>query len=68
MCGDEGRVTAATVVDHVKAHKGNETLFWNVGNWQSVCKPCHDTHCQSRDKTGKAPSVIGLDGWPVERL
>jgi hypothetical protein len=65
MCKEAGRVTAASVVDHVKAHKGNEALFWDQSNWQSLCKPCHDRHAQSRDRTGKTPSVIGLDGWPV---
>lgn len=66
MCAEEGRTTAANVVDHVKAHKGNETLFWDQGNWQSLCKACHDRHKQSEDRTGKASQVIGLDGWPVE--
>ena len=67
MCKEEGRITAAQVVDHIKAHKGDEALFWDVSNWQSVCKPCHDRHAQSRDRTGKERPVIGLDGWPVER-
>ena len=65
FCGQENRVTAATVVDHVKAHKGDEALFWDTSNLQSLCKPCHDVHAQSRDRTGKAKPVIGLDGWPV---
>lgn len=35
-------VTAATVVDHIKPHEGDQTLFWDEGNWQSLCKPHHD--------------------------
>lgn len=65
MCADEGRITAAQVVDHIKAHKGDEALFWDSSNWQSVCKPCHDRHAQSRDRTGKEKPIIGLDGWPI---
>jgi len=38
----KGRVAAATVVDHVVPHKGDQALFWDQGNWQSLCKPCHD--------------------------
>lgn len=32
----------ATIVDHIKPHKGDWDLFWDQGNWQSMCKPCHD--------------------------
>ena len=39
--------TAATVVDHIKDHKGNVNLFWNEQNHQSLCKHCHDV------KTGR---------------
>ena len=66
MCKQTGRLTPATVVDHIKAHKGDETLFF-AGPFQSTCKPCHDRHAQSRDRTGKERQVIGVDGWPVEQ-
>ena len=42
QCMKEGRYTKATVVDHIKPHRGDEILFWNQDNWQSLCKPCHD--------------------------
>ena len=45
MCEAEGRVTAATVVDHIVAHRGNQSLFWDRSNWQSLCSTHH-----SRDK------------------
>jgi len=41
-CEEEGRVTAATVVDHRIPHRGDQTLFWDRKNWQSLCKACHD--------------------------
>ena len=65
MCKQTGRLTPATVVDHIKAHKGDETLFWDQTKWQSLCKPCHDSHAKSRDMTGIEKPVIGLDGWPI---
>ena len=40
-CESAGRVTAATDVDHVIPHRGDETLFWREDNWQPLCKPCH---------------------------
>ena len=36
------RTQAATVVDHIKDHKGNAQLFWDTSNWQPLCKQCHD--------------------------
>ena len=48
-CERQGRVTAATVVDHIVPHKGDQRLFWDQANWQSRCKPCHDTKTASED-------------------
>ena len=41
-CRKEGRLTPATVVDHIIPHRGNQALVWDEGNWQPLCKPCHD--------------------------
>lgn len=41
MCESEGRVTAATVVDHVIPHRGDKALFWDRTNWQSLCAAHH---------------------------
>ena len=50
MCQRDGRVTAATVVDHSIAHRGDMELFWKSEHWQALCKPHHDTEAQRRDK------------------
>jgi 5-methylcytosine-specific restriction protein A len=44
---EEGRYVKATVVDHIKPHRGDQTLFWDRSNWQALCKQHHD------EKTGK---------------
>lgn len=41
-CEREGRLTPATVVDHVVPHRGDERLFWREDNWQPLCRRCHD--------------------------
>ena len=41
ICMSENRVTPATEVDHIIPHKGNYDLFWDVNNWQALCKICH---------------------------
>ena len=40
-CEEQGKVTEATVVDHVKPHRGDMVAFWDSANWQPLCKPCH---------------------------
>jgi 5-methylcytosine-specific restriction protein A len=41
QCFDEHLVTAATLTDHVVPHRGDQILFWDEGNWQSMCGTCH---------------------------
>ena len=50
-CKRHGRLTPATVVDHIVPHRGNEQLMWSESNWQGLCKRCHDK------KTGKYDSI-----------
>jgi 5-methylcytosine-specific restriction endonuclease McrA len=41
ICLDAGRVTPATVADHIDPHKGNFTAF-SLGELRSLCANCHD--------------------------
>jgi 5-methylcytosine-specific restriction endonuclease McrA len=50
FCLREGEHTAATVVDHSIPHRGDMVLFWKSEHWQSLCKACHDSEAQKRDK------------------
>jgi 5-methylcytosine-specific restriction enzyme A len=51
-CLGDGRLTAATVVDHVVPHRGDQDLFWNQGNWQGLCKRCHDAKTAREGRWG----------------
>lgn len=51
-CTKMGRTTAATVVNHRIPHKGSLALFWDQANWESTCKPHHDSTIQSEERTG----------------
>lgn len=42
VCMKEGKLTPATVVDHIIPHRGDKRLFWDEGNWQPLCKTHHD--------------------------
>jgi len=61
-CLDEDRVVPSTVVDHVQPHRGDKGLFWDSGNWQSLCGSCHDAKTAGEDRqalympAGLAPS------------
>lgn len=66
MCEDGGRLTPASIVDHKVPHRGDQDLFWDESNWQSLCGNCHNSHKQRLERSGKAPRVIGEDGWPVD--
>jgi 5-methylcytosine-specific restriction endonuclease McrA len=43
------RTRAATVVDHVVPHQGDEDLFWDERNWQPLCKFHHDHKTATED-------------------
>lgn len=64
-CKALGKVTPAIIADHIKPHKGDEELFFDSDNLQSLCKLCHDSAKQSQERTGKLPGC-GEDGWPLD--
>ena len=41
-CAKRGDRIWATVVDHIKPHRGSWPLFIDPANHQSLCKRCHD--------------------------
>ncbi len=44
----------ATVVDHIRPHRGDQSLFWSRRNWQSLCAHCHNSRKQRLEKQGLA--------------
>lgn len=41
-CARAGERTPATVVDHIRPHRGDRRLFLDRSNYQSLCKRHHD--------------------------
>lgn len=41
-CKANGRIRMVALVDHVVPHKGDQVLFWDEANWQSLCNDCHN--------------------------
>jgi len=55
LCEQAGRVTASECVDHIVPHKGNLGLFWDEGNWQSLCFECHNSKTRKEQAGQKSP-------------
>lgn len=45
MCG-----APATTVDHIIAHRGDDRLFWDRNNWQSLCTHHHNSTKQREER------------------
>ena len=67
MCRQIGETTPADTVDHVVAHRGDRALAFDPANLQSLCKTCHDTHAQRRDR-GEAIAGCDDQGFPIDPL
>ena len=45
------------VVDHIIAHKGDQSLFWDESNWSAKCQSCHNR---------KTAAIDGGFGNPIK--
>jgi len=50
VCQAHGRLTPATVVDHIIPHKGDYQLMWDRTNWQALCESCHNSKTMKESK------------------
>jgi 5-methylcytosine-specific restriction enzyme A len=53
------------VANHIKPHRGDLALFFNLDNLECIAKAVHDSLVQREEKLGKR---IGCDaeGWPLD--
>ena len=54
-CRDCRRVCAGpdAHVDHIVPLRGDMKLFWNRGNWQTLCRHCHDVVKAAEEAAGQ---------------
>lgn len=66
MCEKQGKLTLATVCDHIEPHKGDTTKFY-AGPFQSLCASHHNSSKQREEKSGV---MVGgfKDGTPIDPL
>lgn len=43
--------TSLLVCDHIRPHRGDQHLFWDETNLQTLCKPCHDKLKQAEEQS-----------------
>ena len=63
ICKAKGRITGATVADHIEPHRGDYNAFV-LGKLRSLCAPCHDAMQGFAHKPYRCD--IGLDGYPID--
>lgn len=55
-CKRAGAIVAATDVDHIVPHQGDDRLMWDQSNWQSLCHKHHAAKTAREDGGfGNAP-------------
>lgn len=58
------QVKRSTRIDHIIPHKGNESRFWDINNWQSLCTHCHES---DKKKIESSPrSGCDVSGHPTD--
>lgn len=60
-----GKRVRANIVDHIEPHHGNEALFWDQNNLQSLTKECHDGPKRRKEKSGLWPGS-DANGEPAD--
>jgi 5-methylcytosine-specific restriction enzyme A len=65
MCRQQGKLTPATIADHIEPHKFDAEKFY-LGKLQSLCKRHHDSDKKRAEIFARVGYRIGADGWPVD--
>jgi hypothetical protein len=67
-CERENGVTAASIVDHITPHRGDMAIFWDPDNWQSLCKPHHDSEKRREEQEAELRGEGVVDSSPEPQL
>ena len=66
-CAEAGLTVAATVVDHIEPHRGDQSKFWDDSNWMALCRTCHSSGKQAFEKSGRSTyRGCSTDGTPLD--
>lgn len=62
VCMGKAPAPNSPVCNHIIRHEGNEELFYDPDNLETVSKQVHDSTIQSMEKGGR---MMRDDGWTV---
>lgn len=48
-CLKQGIYEPGPITDHIIPHRGDQKLFWDPTNWQSLCRHCHSAKTARED-------------------
>jgi 5-methylcytosine-specific restriction endonuclease McrA len=65
ICLEAGRVTPATVADHIEPHRGGYNAF-RLGALRSLCKACHNGLGPDNRSPVRLRSPVRADGTPTD--
>lgn len=65
VCMGKSPAPNSPVANHKKPHKGDETLFFDIDNIETVSKEIHDGLIQREEKR-KIVIGNGIDGRPID--
>lgn len=51
VCGGKHPAPDSPVVNHKRPHRGDERLFWDIENLETVSKAVHDGQIQAEEQT-----------------
>lgn len=63
-CMRAEEIMPVEVVDHIKPHKGDLTLFYDPDNLQSLCNLCH-SKLKQWEENNKLVIHFDGNGWPI---
>ena len=61
-CKKFARKRKATDLDHKMPHREDYELFWDINNWQGLCRRCHGRKCATED--GAFGNPVRSVEWP----
>jgi 5-methylcytosine-specific restriction enzyme A len=57
LCGHREVNPSSLVCDHVRPHRGDERMFWDRSNLQTLCSSCHSSRKQAEERADSRNNV-----------
>lgn len=65
LLGGKHPAPDSPVANHIKPHRGDPALFFDLANLECIAKSVHDSLVQSEERTGRKKGC-DENGWPID--